>query len=145
MSQLITINGSNQQQIFAIIDKADLADTTKLQYRKAVANYLATGSSLTDAEALADYAATLPKSSRSFLKAAIKKWADAMMVAAKGQATPQNIDAIQATTHISVRGFTRIHFYWSAKRAKDSHLVVAKRSQTIDSVDRPSFLNWPTR
>ena len=99
MTQLTTVNGSNQQQIFTIIDKADLADTTKMQYKKAVANYLATGASLTDAEALANYAATLPQSSRAFLKSAIKKWSDAMMVVAKGQATPENIDAIQAVVY----------------------------------------------
>ena len=70
-----------------------------MQYKKAVANYLATGASLTDAETLADYAATLPTSSRAFLKSAIKKWSDAMMLAAKSQATPENIDAIQAVVY----------------------------------------------
>jgi integrase len=81
------------------IDQADLAESTKNQYRKAVLSYLETGASLTDPEALATYAANLPKSSRAFLKAAVGKWAEHMETAMKGQATPENVDHVTAAVY----------------------------------------------
>jgi hypothetical protein len=52
---------TNHNNIYSLIDRANLADTTKHQYRKALSNYLGTGQSLTDRQALSDYALTLPK------------------------------------------------------------------------------------
>jgi site-specific recombinase XerC len=65
--------------VLVAIERSDLAPSTKMKYRRAIEAYLATGSSLTDAEALASYAAELPASGRAFLKAAVSKWAAHMV------------------------------------------------------------------
>ena len=69
MSTDLTIR---QDWIFSAIDAADLADSTKIKYRRALDRYLATGARITDAGALAAYAQGLSGSSRAFLKAAIR-------------------------------------------------------------------------
>lgn len=83
----------------ALIQRASLADTTKAQYTKALKNYLNTGQSLGDSEALASYARGLRKSSRAFLKAAIKLWSKELETITKGQATPANVATVQATLY----------------------------------------------
>ena len=40
------------------IDSANLREKTKMQYKKALSNYLATGSKLTDSYCLSEYRAT---------------------------------------------------------------------------------------
>lgn len=65
--------------IVAAIHRADLATSTKTKYLREVEKYMATGRDLTDAEALAAYAAELPSSRRAFLKAAVGKWARHMV------------------------------------------------------------------
>lgn len=91
---------ATRDNIYHIIDNnASLATTTKAQYRKALSNYLATGNSLTDSEAISRYAATISKSSKAFLKSAIRLWTEAMSKGAKSQAdgTIENTSKIQAT------------------------------------------------
>ncbi len=80
----------------AIKNDPTLQPSTKHQYIKAIENYLATGSSMTDPSALADYAATIGGSTRSFLAAAVTRMAQELEYLAKGSATPNNIDIIQA-------------------------------------------------
>src|SRR5690606_24326244 len=65
--------------VLVAIERADLSPSTKTKYLRAVEGYLATGASLTNAEALASYAAGLPASGRAFLKAAVGKWASHMV------------------------------------------------------------------
>lgn len=97
MTALTTIKPA-QTDILAMIDSnPKLADSTKMQYKKALTNALAAGVSLTDAGSLATYATDLSKSSRSFLKAAIRLWSKHVVIQAKSQATPENIAAVQAT------------------------------------------------
>ena len=88
-----------QRGVIDAIERSGLATSTKARYIREVESYLATGASLTDAEALATYAAGLPKSRRAFLKAAVTRWAQAMANQIKGQATPQNLDQVQATLY----------------------------------------------
>lgn len=93
----ITSTGSD---IYGMIDDhPKLAPTTKAQYKKALRNYLATGNSLADSEALSRYAATVSSSSKAFLKSAIRLWTQAMAKGAKSQAdgTTENTSRIQAT------------------------------------------------
>ncbi|MFW6070452.1 MAG: tyrosine-type recombinase/integrase [bacterium] len=85
--------------IVEAIERSDLAPSTKRKYVGEVRKYVATGASLTDAEALASYAADLPKSRRAFLKAAVSRWAEAMATQVKAQATPDNLDQVQATLY----------------------------------------------
>lgn len=86
-------------QIEKIISQADLAPTTKMQYLKAIRNAIEAGIDFSNPEALATYAQTLCKSSRAFLKSALKLWAKQIELEAKGGATPDNVSAVMATTY----------------------------------------------
>lgn len=81
----------------AAIEAADLADSTKTKYTRVLAGYLDNGGVLGDAAALGTYASTLSNSRRAQLKAAVKLWADQVVLTAKGSATPENINAVLAT------------------------------------------------
>lgn len=83
----------------AIIDAADLADSTKIKYRRVLECYLAEGHPLTDSAQLARFATTLSNSRRSQLKAAVRLWSEAMITQAKSMATPGNIDTVNATIY----------------------------------------------
>ena len=96
-SQLTTSHENSPHQILDILQRANLAPSTRAKYIRVVEGYLATGHPLTDQEALAVYAATLSSSRRGHLKSAVRKWTQAMTTAVKAQATPDNINAIQAT------------------------------------------------
>lgn len=82
-----------------IAEHPRLAPSTKQQYQKAVAGALAAGVNLADAEALGAYAAELNKSSRSFLRAAVKLWAEKLADQARAGATPQNVNTVTATIY----------------------------------------------
>ena len=81
------------------VDNANLAASTKAQYRKALLNYLQTGSTLGDTNALAEYARTLKPSSRAFLKAAIRLVSAEFATALKAGATPENVTTVQASLY----------------------------------------------
>jgi site-specific recombinase XerD len=76
-----------------------LAASTKNQYRKAISGYLNTGNSLADIEALSAYAATLSKSSKSFLKAGVKLWTKYIEIQTKSNSTPEIVNVVTATLH----------------------------------------------
>ncbi len=97
MTALTTIKPAQNEILMMIDGNPKLADSTKLQYKKALTNAIAAGVNLTDAASLATYAGELSKSSRAFLKAAIRLWSKHIVIQAKSQATPENIAAIQAT------------------------------------------------
>lgn len=100
MNAITPQNANPTGDILAMIESnPKLQPTTKAQYKKAIRNYLDTGQSLADARALADYAAHLPKSSRAFLKAAVRLWGDDVALKAKAGATPENAAAVQATIY----------------------------------------------
>jgi hypothetical protein len=99
MTTDLTARGTNIDPL-TLIEQADLADSTKEKYRRALGGYLATGGSLADAEALAAYAESLSKSGGAFLKAAVKLWTTRMETAFKGRATPENVSAVQAALYL---------------------------------------------
>lgn len=100
MNALATIYQSAGADVLAMIESnPKLQPTTKAQYRKAITNYLAAGHSLADASALTVYDSNLPKSSRAFLKAAVRLWGDDMALKAKAGATPETVAAMQATVY----------------------------------------------
>jgi len=78
------------------IETANLGVRTKAQYRKALNKYLATGNRLTDAGALAMYAMTLPNSSRSFLKAAVRIITQGYQHDLKANVVPETLTQTQA-------------------------------------------------
>ena len=94
-----TLSSASGRAVFLAIERADLAESTKRQYTKALANYLQSGASLTNADALADYAALQPESTRAFLKSAIRLWAAGVAVDLKGGATPENVGKVQAALY----------------------------------------------
>lgn len=96
MTQQLTTTTAGAAALAMIDRSPKLAASSKAQYGKALTNYLKTGASLTDAQALADYALGLPKSSRAFLKAAVRLWSESLETDIKSQATPENVGAVQA-------------------------------------------------
>ncbi|MCB0211198.1 MAG: site-specific integrase [Anaerolineae bacterium] len=99
MNTLTTITPAKADIVRLIESNPRLQPSTKRQYTKAITAYLDSGNRLTDADALATYAQGLSKSSRAFLKAAIRLWGDEVATKAKAGATPENINAVQATVY----------------------------------------------
>lgn len=87
------------QQALAVIDAADLADSTKIKYRRVLECYLDEGFPLTDSAQLARFATTLSNSRRAQLKAAVRLWSEAMITQAKSIASPDNIDTVNAAIY----------------------------------------------
>lgn len=85
-----------RHEVFEIIARSTLAETTKEKYSRVVEAYLEAGYSMTDARGLAGFAEELSPSRRAHLKAAVKLWAQGMMHQVKAGATPDNIGAAQA-------------------------------------------------
>ena len=108
------------------IENADLADTTKVQYRKALANYLAAGGDFRDPDALADYASKLPKSSRSFLKAAIRLATQNITRQAKARANPDNVAEVQAVIYRVEAIQDAIHVAYNEGRKAHTWLTQAQ-------------------
>lgn len=80
----------------AAIDRAELGERTRAQYKKALHNCLSAGVTITDAAALQAYAAGLPLSSRAFLKAAIRLVTADLQDALKANVTPETLPQTQA-------------------------------------------------
>lgn len=81
----------------AVLALSGLADSTREKYSRVVECYLSDhGGRLTDAGELAAFAAGLSNSRKAQLKAAVKLWSEAMIDQVKAQATPENIDQVQA-------------------------------------------------
>jgi integrase len=79
----------------AIDNAVNLTPSSKAQYKKALVNYLTIGD-IWDAAALGDYARGINRSSRSFLKAAIRLVTMGNADKLKAGATPENINTVQA-------------------------------------------------
>ncbi|MBS3753106.1 MAG: tyrosine-type recombinase/integrase [Anaerolineales bacterium] len=115
--------------IRAIQNNPTLQDSTKHQYIKALQNYLDTGGSLLDPVALAEYALTVGSSTRAFLAAAVTRLAQELEQLAKGAATPDNIDRIQAAVfraqalqkaiRTEIRSGQKAHTWLTAKEAQE--------------------------
>lgn len=100
MSNLPAIYTANGRNPLDVIDRADLAETTKTQYKRALARFFnETGASVTDVDALTRHAEALPRSGRAFLKAAVRLYTQGMENALKGQATPENVNQVQAALY----------------------------------------------
>jgi len=92
---LVTVQ--NQPDVLTMIALSpDLADGTKSKYAAAVTRYLDAGGDLQDAAALAAYAETVSHADRAHLKAAVKLYTDRLSTLVKAQATPDNVNQVQA-------------------------------------------------
>jgi len=96
-SQFLPSQNHDPYDILHMLQTANLAASTRQKYTRVVESYLATGGSLTDSATLTAFAVTLSPSRRGHLKSAVRKWTEMMATAVKGQATPDNINSIQAT------------------------------------------------
>jgi len=100
MDTSLTVSSDNLDVVlFAIENDPTLASSTKRRYCKTLRNYTGAGHSLTDAEALTRYAATVGNSTRAFLSAAITRFTKQIEQATKSSATPDNVAAVQATLY----------------------------------------------
>jgi len=98
MNALIPARTSQQDHILhAVATSAKLGPNTKAQYTREVTKAIDAGVNLLDATEVADYASTLSTSSRSFLRAALKKWTKRIRLEANASATPDNMDSVNAT------------------------------------------------
>jgi len=133
---LTAIHSSPGAAALAMIDRnPELADSTKAQYKKALSNYLDTGNSLTDAEALADYALGLPRSTRAFLKAAVRMWAESLENEVKGQATPDNVNEVQAAVYRLESLQEAIHTKKEAGQKTHTWLSKAEVKRLLDTCE----------
>lgn len=82
------------------IERSNLAAGTKAKYTRAIETYLKkTGATLSDYDALSEYAAGLSASGRAFLKAAIRLVSEEYANMLKASATPDNLSEVQASLH----------------------------------------------
>jgi integrase len=95
-SELVPTAPTDKAAIVSAIDRAPLADSTKTKYRRALLAYVDHGGDPFDPDELAEYAEGLSQSGAAFLKAAIRLYTNAMLDAAKAQANPENVAAVQA-------------------------------------------------
>lgn len=88
--------GAGASVDYSAIQRADLQPSTRIKYQRAIDNMMRAEVDPFDFPSLSTYADSLSGSSRGFLKAALKIMTDGELTRIKAQATPQNIDAIQA-------------------------------------------------
>ncbi len=84
---------------FSPIDRADLSPATKKQYKKALQRLQDAKVSPFNYPALASYSASLPPSSRAFLKSALRLMLSDIMTQAQASATVHNLDDVQVLWH----------------------------------------------
>jgi len=87
--------------IKSIDDDLELGDSTKHRYKQAILNCVESGCNILDPEELRTYALLASDSTRSFLKAGIRKLALSLESQAKSGATPDNIDQVTAIVYRS--------------------------------------------
>ena len=85
-----------QHDIYQIIATSGRADSTQTKYASVVGEFLATGSTLTDAAALATFSDSLSNSRRAHLKAAVKMYSRAMQLKMKAGVVPADVETVQA-------------------------------------------------
>src|SRR5690606_32738626 len=123
--------------ILAIIEaNPKLQPLTKIKYCQVVRRFFETGQSLADPDALASFAADLPKSSRAALKAAVRLWGDGVALRAKAGATPDNVGAVQATAYRIEALNEAIQVEASKGSKAHTWLTQAEVKRRRDSVDQ---------
>ena len=85
--------------LMAPIERANLSQATKTKYLRAITRFIDAGGDITDPLSMAEHARALPQSGRAFLKSAVKYLTEGAALAAKSQATPENVNTIQAALY----------------------------------------------
>ena len=111
------------------IENANLANSTKKKYSKALDAFFIGGGDLRDTHSIADHARTLGNSGRKLFKAALALWQLATIANMNAQATPGNtgqIDAIERRFKAAQAGIKtkapkgqKAHTWLSAEQVKD--------------------------
>lgn len=83
----------------ALLARAELADTTRDKYTRALRRFLVTGAELADQRALADYAQAISATEKRYLSAVLALWAKELGTIVKGQSTPETAHVVTATLH----------------------------------------------
>jgi integrase len=114
---------------YSALELADIAPTTRRVYMAAIVLLLAANVNPYDFPALQAYAAGLSPMKRSHLKSALKILTMGDLTRAKSQATPQNVDAIQAIVyrldamsdaiHVKTEKGTRFHTWLTAEQVTE--------------------------
>jgi len=86
----------NPQFDYSALDRADLAASSRVKYRRAIELLIQAQVNPLDYASLQSYTDTLSNSGRAFLKAALKVVTDQELNRIKANATPENMTAIQA-------------------------------------------------
>jgi integrase len=90
----------NEKMTFdSLLVNSGLAASTQMQYGKAFNNAMLAGVDITSVSSIQAYASGLKTSSQAFLKASLKMYTNALVLDAKGRATPGNVGAVQATVY----------------------------------------------
>lgn len=132
MSAQLAVSDGQAAAIFEAIDRANIGPATRTKYRSVVTAYLATGAALGDANALTTFADTLSLSRKAHLKAAVRLWAGKVAILAKSQATPDNIDAVQATVY-RTEAITEAITVSKVKGTKDHNWLLQKQVKALDN------------
>lgn len=136
-----TSNGRfTELSITAVIEASPLANGTKTKYLSVVEAFLETGGRLTDADDLADFAASLGASRRGQLKAAVKLWSERMIdqVKAAAAAGPDDVlmkqeaiwrfQSLQTAVTVTTAKGEKAHNWLT--RAEVQHLMDAAAGET---------------
>jgi len=112
-----------------------LSDLTKEKYSKTLLNYSATGRSLVNANDLRDYCLTVPRGTRSLLKAAIGRLAKELEFQAQANATPKNVRVMQAAIY-NARALMNAIKAETPKGEKYHHWLTAEQLTRIMGMTR---------
>ncbi len=116
-TSIAIVDNSDTLENFKLsLAKRELAPTTTYRYTREVKNAAAAGVNLRNANEVAQYASSLPSSRKMFLKAAVKLIATELIETAKANATPDNVDTMQAVMWRAEALTTAIHIKTTSGR-----------------------------
>ena len=111
------------------IKRASLSQATKTKYLRAITRFIDAGGDVSDPLSLAEHAQDLPQSGRAFLKSAVRLLTEGAALAAKSQATPENVGTIQAALYriealqeavkVKASSGVKVHTWLSQREVKD--------------------------
>lgn len=138
--QIIPVNTPPKVFDLSALDRAKLKPSTREKYRRALSAYLSGfGGSLSEHRVLAEYAGGLSASGRSHLKAGIRILAGEMSHDLKSQATPENVQMVQAALY-RLEALTDTVKVEQAKGEKvHVWLSLAQVKELVDACDRETL------
>ena len=99
MTELTITTQLPTSDVLTVIERANLAATTKRAYAGEMRRYLDAGGDPFDAQGLAAYAQGLSESGKARLKCAVRLYSNAALDQLKGQADPSNVAFVAAAAY----------------------------------------------